>query len=76
MRYLIESKKERKYVKDYGFLYFAKNIVKSLNSKSGQIFLDCTKRYVRKTFKAASKRTIQKTANAYLTGDLIGKSYK
>ena len=29
MRYLIESKKERKYVKDYGFLYFAKILLKA-----------------------------------------------
>lgn len=33
MRYLIESRKERKYVKGHRFLYSAKNIGKNLESK-------------------------------------------
>ena len=60
MRYSIEP---TIYVKGYGFLSFAKNIGKSLSNKYGQKLLDGA-------IKTASKRAIQKTAEA--TVDLIG----
>ena len=69
MRYLIESR-DRIYVKGYGFLSFAKKMGKSLSSKYG--LLDSAKKSASKidAIKTASKRAIQKTAEA--TGDLIG----
>ena len=54
MRYSLELK-FRKYVQDYGFLSFAK--------KFGD-------KYDKKLMDTASKRVVQKTAEA--TGDLIG----
>ena len=39
MRYAIEPK-ERRYVKGYGFLSFAKNIVTNLSNKYGQERVD------------------------------------
>ena len=57
---------ERRYVKGYGFLSFARN----LNNKYGQKFADSVKKTAADAFKIASKRAIQKTAKA--TGDLIG----
>ena len=42
MRYSIEPL-DRTYVKGYGFLYFAKNIGKSLSNKYGQKRLDSVK---------------------------------
>ena len=39
MRYSIESR-DRIYVKGYGFLFFAKNMGKSLNNKYNQKILD------------------------------------
>ena len=42
MRYSIEPL-DRIYVKGYGFLYFAKNIGKSLSNKYGQKRLDSVK---------------------------------
>ena len=68
-RYSIEPK-NRIYVKGYGFLSFAKNIGKSLSNKYGQKLPDCTKKSTTDAVKTASKRAIQKTAEA--TGDLIG----
>ena len=65
MRYLIEPR-ERRYVKGYGFLFFARN----LNNKYGQKLADCAKKSATDAFKIASKRAIQKPAEA--TGDLIG----
>ena len=70
MRYSIDSK-DWIYVKGYGFLFFAKNIGKNLSSKYSQKFLDSAKKSgATKTYsiKSASKRAIQKTAEA--TGDL------
>ena len=69
MRYSIELR-GRIYVKGYGFLSFAKKMGKSLSSKYG--LLDSAKKSASKNdaIKAASKREIQKTAEA--TGDLIG----
>ena len=62
---------ERICVKGYGFLSFAKNMGKSLSNKYGQKLLDSAKKSTTDAIKAASKRAIQKTAEA--TGDLIGK---
>ena len=69
MRYSIEPR-NRIYVKGYGFLSFAKNIGKSLSNKYGQKLLDSAKKSTADAIKTASKRAIQKTAEA--TGDLIG----
>ena len=69
MRYSIEPK-ERIYVKDYGFLSFAKNICKDLSNKYGQKRVDTAKKSATDALKTASKRSIQKTAEA--TGDLVG----
>ena len=67
MRYSIEP---TIYVKGYGFLSFAKNIGKSLSNKYGQKLLDGAKKSTADAIKTASKRAIQKTAEA--TVDLIG----
>ena len=69
MKYSIEPK-DRIYVKGYGFFSFAKNIGKSLSSKHGQKLLDNAKKSTTDATKTASKRAIQKKAEA--TGDLIG----
>ena len=63
MRYSIEPR-NRRYVKGYGFLSFAKKIGKNLSSNCSQ------KLVATDAIKTASKRAIQKTAEA--TGDLIG----
>ena len=68
MRYSIESR-DRIYVKGYGFLSFAKNMGKSLSNKYGQKLLDSAKKSPADAIKTASKRSIQKTAEAM--GDLI-----
>ena len=49
---------------------FAKNLGKSLSNKYGQKPLDSAKKSTAAAIKTASKRAIQKTAEA--TGDLIG----
>ena len=49
---------------------FAKNMGKSLSNKYGQKLLDSAKKSTTDAVKTASKRVIQKTAEA--TGDLIG----
>ena len=64
MRYSIEPR-GRIYVKEYGFLSFSLN----LSNKHGQKLLDSTKKSAADAIKTASKRAIQKTAEA--TGDLI-----
>ena len=69
MRYSIEPR-DTVYVKGYGFLCFAKNMGKSLSNKYGQKLLDSAKKATTDAIKTASKRTIQKIAEA--TGDLIG----
>ena len=69
MRYPIEPK-DRIYVKGYGFLSFAKNMGKSLSNKYGQKPLDSAKKSTTDAIKTASKRAIQKAAEA--TGDSIG----
>ena len=69
MRYSIEPR-DRTYVKGYGFLSFAKNMGKILSNKYGQKLLDSAKKSTTDIIKSASKRAIQKTAEA--AGDLIG----
>ena len=51
---------------------FAKNICKSLSNKYGQKLFDSAKKSTTDAIKIASKRAIQKTAEA--TGDIIGKN--
>ena len=65
MRYSIEPR-DRIYVKGYGFLSFAKN----MSNKYGQKLFDTGKKSTTDAIKTASKRAIQKIAEA--TGDLIG----
>ena len=74
MRYSIEPRDI--YVKGYGFLSFAKNIgkhatkvAKNMSNKYSQKPLDSAKKSAADAIKTASKRAIQKTAEA--TGDLI-----
>ena len=69
MRYSIK-KRDRIYVKGYGFLSFAKNMNKSLSNKYCQKLLDSANKFTTDAIKTASKIAIQKTAEA--TGDLIG----
>ena len=69
MHYPIEPR-ERRYVKDYGFLSFAKNMGRNLSNKYGQKLVDTPKKSVTDALKIASKRAVQKTAEA--TGDLVG----
>ena len=69
IRYSIEPR-DRIYVKGYGFLSFAKNIGKHFSDKYGQKLLDSAKKSRTDAIKTASKRAIQKRAEA--TGDLIG----
>ena len=73
MRYSIQPR-DRIFVKSYGFLSFANNIVKSisknLNGKYSQKILDYAKQSETDAVKASSKRVVQKTAET--TGDLIG----
>ena len=67
MRYSIEPR-DRIYVKGYGFLSFAKNMGKNVSNKCGQKRFDGAKKSATDAIKSASKRAIQKTAEA--TGDL------
>ena len=62
--------RDRIYVKGYGFLSFAKNIGKSLSNKYGQKLLNSANKSTTDAIITASKRAIQKTAEA--TGDSIG----
>ena len=61
--------KDRIYVKGYGFLSYAKNMSKKLRNKYCQKLIDIAKKSTTDAIKTASKRAIQKTAEA--TGDLI-----
>ena len=65
MRYSIEPRD-----RIYGFLSFAKNMGKGLSNKYRQELFDSAKKSTTDAMKTASKRTIQKTAEA--TCDLIG----
>ena len=76
MRYSIEPR-ERRYVKDYGFLSFVKDmgthatkIDKNLKNKYGQKLVDTAKKSATNALKIAGKRAIKKTAEA--SGDLVG----
>ena len=69
MRYSIEPR-DRIYVKGYGFLSSAKNMGKNLSNKYWQKHLDSAKKSTTDAIKTASKRVIQKTAEA--TSDLTG----
>ena len=76
MRYSIEPK-ERRRVKGYGFLSFARNIgkhaakvAKTMSNKYSQKLFDTAKKSATDAIKAASKRATKKTAEA--TGDLVG----
>ena len=68
MHYPTEPR-ERRYVKGYAFLSFAKNISRNLSNKYGQKLVDTPKKSVTDALKIASKRAVQ-TAEA--TGDLVG----
>ena len=61
MSYSIEPG-ERRYVKDYGFLSFAKNISKNLSNKYGQKLVDSATKSATDVIKTAGKRATQKTA--------------
>ena len=61
MRYSIEPR-ERRYVKGYGFMSFARNF----NDKYSKSLMDLTKTFA----KTAGKKILKETAKA--TGDLIG----
>ena len=63
MTYSIEPR-NRVYVKGHRFLSFAKNMGKSLSRKYGQKCFDSAKKYTTDAIKTASKRAIQKTAEA------------
>ena len=69
MRYSIEPR-DRTYVKGYGFLSFAKSKGIGLSNKYGQKLLNSAKKSTTDAITTASKRVIQKSAEA--TGDLIG----
>ena len=64
------NRRDRIYVRGYGFLSFAKKMGKGLSKKYGQKLLDSAKKSTTDAIKTASKRAIQKTAEA--TGNLIG----
>ena len=75
-RYSVQHK-DRIFVKGYAFLSFAKNMGKNIGKNISKILsgtysqklLDHTKQSATGTFKTASKRAIQKTAEA--TGELF-----
>ena len=69
MRYSIEPR-DRIYLKGFGFLSFAKSTRKRLSNKFGQKLLDSAKKSTTDAIKTASKKAIQKIAEA--TGGLIG----
>ena len=69
MRYSIKPR-DRIYVKGYGFLSFSENMDKGLSNKYGQKRLDSANKSTTDAIKTASKRAIQKKAEA--TGDVIG----
>ena len=76
MRYSIESR-ERRHVKSYRFLSFARNIgthatkvAKNMSNKYSQKLVDTAKKSATDAINTAPKRAIQKTAEA--TGDLVG----
>ena len=75
MRFSIEPR-ERRHVKGYGFLSFPRNIgthaakvVKNMSNKYDQKLADTAEKSATDAIKTASKRAIQKIAEA--TGDLV-----
>ena len=60
MRHSIEPR-DRRYVKDCGFLSFAKNIGKNITNKYSQKLVNSAKKSATDAMKTASKRGIQKT---------------
>ena len=64
MRYSLEPR-DRVYVKGYGFMCFAR----SMSNKYGKKLVDTAKKSATDAIKTASKRAIQKTAEA--TGNLV-----
>ena len=69
MEYSVEPT-DRIYVKGYGFLSFSKNIGTHLSNKYSQKPFDSAKKSMADAIKTASKRAIQKVAEA--NGNLIG----
>ena len=67
MRYSIEPR-DRVYIKGYEFMSFAR----SMSNKYGKKLNDTAKKSATDAIKTASKRAIQKTAEA--TGDLVGNT--
>ena len=67
MRYSIEPR-DRVYVKGYGVMSFARH----MSNKYGKKLVDRAKKSATDAIKTASKRAIQKTAEA--TGDLVGNN--
>ena len=65
MRYSIKPT-DRVYVKGYGFMFFAR----SMSNKYGKKLVDTATKFATGAIKTASKRAIQKPAEA--TGDLVG----
>ena len=72
MRYSIELRIDRIYVKGYRFLSFAKNMGENVSNKYGQSLLYSAKKSTTDAIKTALKRAIKKTTEA--TGNLIGKT--
>ena len=67
MRYSTEPK-NRIYVKGYGFMSFTR----SMSNKYGKKLVDTAKKSATDAIKTASKRAIQKAAEA--TGELVGNT--
>ena len=63
MRYSIEPK-DRIYVKEYGFLSFAKNMGTKLSRKYGQKLFDSANKSTTDAIKTASKRATQKNSRS------------
>ena len=57
MHYLVQPR-ERRYVKGYGFLSFARNSGRNLSNKYGQKLVDTAKKSGTDAFRIASKRAI------------------
>ena len=62
IRYPIEPR-NRRYVKGYGFLSFAKNIDKNVSNKYSQNLVDSAKKFATDAVETASKIGIQRRSN-------------
>ena len=74
MRYSIDPR-DRRYVKDYGILFFGESIGKNISNTYSQKLVDSAiksgaTKVATDAIKTASKRAIQKTAE--VTSDLVG----